>query len=110
MGMRWLEKTKFGQYYLTERIKFWIASRLDHFPSLCWSDLAMWAMNLDPWWAILPWSGYSFDQSCRYTNLQQYPYCGKCWRGDRWLEGCTPGQKAEAIEKYRDINPVAEKK
>ncbi len=101
---RWYHKTNWGQRVITERIKFWIAKQLDRCPSLCWGKLAMWALNMDPWWAILPWfnrGNYNFSQGCRYTNLQQNPYCGKCWRDDRWLEGCTPEQRAEALKKYR---------
>ena len=108
MSTKLFARTNWGQSYLVEWFKFRIANALDHIPSLCWAELATWAMNLAPWWSIfaLVWperrrfSDYSFAQDCRWTNMEQYPYCGKCWRNDRWLIGCTPEQCEQANAKF----------
>ncbi len=99
----WFRKTAFGQRYLTERVKFRLARWLNRFPSLCWAQLALWALNVSPWWTLLPGfarGDYTFAQSCRYKDQEQYPYCGKCFQDDRWLIGCTPEQRVEARQKW----------
>lgn len=102
-----MKRTLNGNLLIVERCKFGVACALDHFPSLCWGQLAMWAMGYAPWWTIfgvfLPskeLGNESFRQHCRWKSFQRYPYCGKCWKGDRWLEGCTDQEKETARQVY----------
>ena len=96
-----------GNLLIVERFKFVVANALNHIPSLCWAELAMWAMGYSPWWAIfgvfLPSKeigNQSFRQSCRWEPFHDYPYCGKCRKNDRWLDGCTPDQRTQAEKMY----------
>ena len=63
---------------MKERIKFWIAYKLNKFDKTCWANLVMWALDYD--YTLLPnttnYKTTVWRQDCDVEN--EDIYCGKC--------------------------------
>lgn len=74
-----------------ERIKWWIASRVNNLRNQCWSDLVNWALNDEPIRdtgvkAALPWR--PIGESCRKDARQ----AGRCYCGKVSSDGTVLGR------------------
>jgi len=73
-----MKRYKFKESWI-ERIKFWIAKRLDKNPEYCWANLVMWSLGYRPWYILFWESHIEYDLKDRSCPLcSDYPYCGKC--------------------------------
>jgi len=75
-------KKRKSTYTLGEKVKFYIALKLNKNPEYCWMNLVLWVLGYRSFWSLFfknhPENDYK-DQSCREDNIYcPYAYCGKC--------------------------------
>jgi len=83
------------------RIREWIAERLGkHFESLCWPQIACWALSYTSFWETFGVGGDAYVQKCRQDCPDaEWAYCGKCQATGRLFTCVTEAERKDPLNR-----------